>query len=90
MQGGWTSSLGCWEASKVLSSGMLESHLIGSNIEGELEVRCDGDDGDKDEEGEENHHHQHHHHHQSGTRGQEFKSHAPLPVASDGSTQCKE
>ena len=42
---------------------MPGSHLIGSNIEGELEVRCEGDDDGSDEKEEGNNHHLQHHLH---------------------------
>ena len=79
MQGDWTSPLRWWEASEALGRGMPGSHLIGSNIEGELEVRCEGDDDGSDEKEEGNNHHPQHHLLQSGKCGQDYKS--PIPYS---------
>ena len=77
MKGDWISSLRWWEASEALGRGRPGSHLIGSNIEGELDVRCDGDDDDSDEKGEGTNQHPQNHLHQSGKCGQDYKIPSP-------------
>ena len=52
-------------------------HLTGSNREGELEMRCEGDDDGSDEKEEGNNHHPQHHLHQSGKCGQDYKTLSP-------------